>query len=187
MESNFTLTVIDPGDNVTLSVRGGLPINSVLEKVDEEEYIFVWNLMELTNKPLVFIANDSRGAASTFTPVVEVCACVNGGACTREGLVTSNATVTLKCMCTDGRFINFSKGIPLIMVMVTIIIAFSGEFCEEDRNGCSEIQCFEGVECMDIPAPGVGAVCGACPDGFTGDATKCYGIILEIVLYCNYF
>lgn len=53
--------------------------------------------------------------------------------------------------------------------------AFSGNFCEEDRNGCSEIQCFEGVECMDVPAPGVGAVCGACPDGYTGDATKCYG------------
>ncbi len=30
---------------------------------------------------------------------------------------------------------------------------------------------------MDIPAPGVGAECGACPEGYTGDATKCYGII----------
>ena len=114
MESNYTLTVIDPGDNVTLSIRGGLPINSILEKVDEEEYVFVWNLMELTNEPLVFIANDSRGAASTFTPVVEVCACVNGGACTREGLVTSNATITLKCMCTDGKFISISRDIHTI-------------------------------------------------------------------------
>lgn len=63
------------------------------------------------------------------------------------------------------------------MVMITAI-AFSGEFCEEDRNGCSEIQCFEGVECMDVPAPGVGAVCSSCPEGYTGDATKCYGIKL---------
>lgn len=102
MESTYILTVMDPGDNVTLSVRGGLPVNSVLEKVDEEEYIFIWTLMGLTNEPLVFIANDSRGAASTFSPVVEVCACVNGGACTREGIITSNATITLKCMCTEG-------------------------------------------------------------------------------------
>jgi hypothetical protein len=102
MESIYTLTVVDPGDNITLSIRGGLPINSVLEKVDEEEYIFIWTLMELTNEPLVFVANDSRGAASTFSPVVEVCACVNGGACTREGIITSNATITLKCMCTQG-------------------------------------------------------------------------------------
>ena len=53
--------------------------------------------------------------------------------------------------------------------------AFTGRLCEEDRNGCSEIQCFDGVECMDVPAPGVGAVCGACPPGYTGDAQKCYG------------
>lgn len=58
------------------------------------------------------------------------------------------------------------------------IAAFSGRFCEEDHNGCSEIQCFDGVECMDIPAPGVGAVCGSCPEGYTGDTLKCYGIFL---------
>ena len=28
---------------------------------------------------------------------------------------------------------------------------------------------------MDVPAPGVGAVCGACSPGYTGDALKCYG------------
>ena len=56
-----------------------------------------------------------------------------------------------------------------------IFSAYDGEFCEEDRNGCSEIQCFEGVECLDVPAPGVGAMCGACPDGYTGDGEKCFG------------
>ncbi len=29
---------------------------------------------------------------------------------------------------------------------------------------------------MDVPAPGVGAVCGPCPLGYTGDSFKCYGI-----------
>lgn len=104
LESIYALTVVDPGDNFTLSIQGGLPSNSVLEEVEEEEYVFHWTLMELTNEPLVFVANDSRGASSTFSPVVEVCACVNGGACTREGLITSNATITLKCMCTEGTF-----------------------------------------------------------------------------------
>ena len=56
-----------------------------------------------------------------------------------------------------------------------IFSAYGGDFCEEDRNGCSEIQCFEGVECLDVPAPGVGAMCGACPDGYTGDGEKCFG------------
>ena len=54
--------------------------------------------------------------------------------------------------------------------------AFSGQYCEEDRNGCSEVECYEGVECLDIPAPGTGAVCAACPPGLTGDGLKCYGI-----------
>ena len=64
---------------------------------------------------------------------------------------------------------------------IPTIIAFSGQFCEEDRNGCSEVVCFEGVECMDIPAPGVGAVCGACPLGYTGDGLKCYGTIVIVL------
>lgn len=108
LESNYTLIVVDPGDNFTLSIRGGQPVNSILEKIEEEEYVFRWNLMELTNKPLVFVAIDSRGASSAFSPVVEVCACVNGGNCTREGLITSNATIILKCMCTEGMFKNCS-------------------------------------------------------------------------------
>ena len=94
--------MVDPGDNVTLSLLGGLPVNSVLETLDNLEYVFRWTLMELTNEALVFSANDSRGASSIFSPIVEVCACVNSGACTREGIITSNATITLRCMCTQG-------------------------------------------------------------------------------------
>ena len=36
---------------------------------------------------------------------------------------------------------------------------------------------------MDVPAPGVGAVCGPCPEGYTGGETKCYGE-LEIEHVC---
>ena len=53
--------------------------------------------------------------------------------------------------------------------------AYGGRFCEVDQNGCSEIECFRGVVCFDVPAPDVGAVCGPCPDGFTGDGEKCNG------------
>ena len=54
--------------------------------------------------------------------------------------------------------------------------AYGGQFCGEDRNGCSEIQCFSAMDCLDVPAPGVGAVCGPCPEGFNGDGEKCNGI-----------
>ena len=59
--------------------------------------------------------------------------------------------------------------------LVFIPLAYTGRFCEEDRDGCTEIQCFEGVECIDVSAPGVGAECGPCPQGFTKDSQKCYG------------
>ncbi len=59
--------------------------------------------------------------------------------------------------------------------MLCSIAAYSGDFCGEDRNGCAEIQCFEGVECLDVAAPGVGAMCEPCPAGYTGDGEKCFG------------
>ena len=65
--------------------------------------------------------------------------------------------------------------VPHAKLQTSYTIAFTGQFCEEDRNGCGEIQCYEGVECLDVPAPGIGAVCGDCPLGFTGDGLKCYG------------
>ena len=38
-----------------------------------------------------------------------------------------------------------------------------------------EISCFQGVQCYDIPAPGIGAACAPCPVGYTGDGEKCAG------------
>ena len=102
IESSYTLVVNDPGDEFTLTILGGIPPNSVLEEFEEGMYIFRWNLQEVTKTPLKFFANDSRGASSTFVPIVEVCACVNGGNCTREGLLSNNATVVLNCICPEG-------------------------------------------------------------------------------------
>ena len=61
------------------------------------------------------------------------------------------------------------------MKLYFFTIAFSGPLCQEDRNGCADTHCFEGVECMDVPAPGTGAVCGPCPQGYTEVSQKCYG------------
>lgn len=105
-ESTFTLYIEDPGDEFTLSVRGGLLENSFLEETDDEGvFDFRWTLEEITTEPLVFVANDSKGASSLFVPTVEVCACVNGGNCTLDGLLTSDATVVMNCVCSDGRLI----------------------------------------------------------------------------------
>ncbi len=99
----FILVVTDPGDEYTLSVLGGLPDGSMLEEASEGEFVFRWTLQQVMYEPLVFIANDSRGAASTFIPTVEICACVNGGMCTHAGIITNNATILLNCQCTEGK------------------------------------------------------------------------------------
>ena len=56
-----------------------------------------------------------------------------------------------------------------------ITIAYDGTFCEKDRNGCLEASCYTGVQCYDVPAPGVGITCGPCPTGYNGDGSMCNG------------
>jgi len=46
--------------------------------------------------------------------------------------------------------------------------AYAGDLCASDRNGCELAACFQNVTCTDVPAPGVGEVCGDCPIGTTG-------------------
>ncbi|KAK3277085.1 hypothetical protein CYMTET_14885 [Cymbomonas tetramitiformis] len=42
-----------------------------------------------------------------------------------------------------------------------------------EEDGCAAEPCFPGVECVDIPAPGVGRACGSCPEGYRGDGGAC--------------
>ncbi|KAK3249808.1 hypothetical protein CYMTET_40779, partial [Cymbomonas tetramitiformis] len=49
----------------------------------------------------------------------------------------------------------------------------TGDTMCKEIDGCASAPCFDGVECTDIDAPGVGAVCGECPDGFIGDGRTC--------------
>ena len=103
-ESVLLLSVTDTDDNFTLGIHGDPPDNSILEETSKGSYVFRWTLEQVTNLTLVFVANDSRGASSLFTPTVEICACVNGGTCTLDGLITSNTTIVMNCLCTDGEY-----------------------------------------------------------------------------------
>ena len=103
------ITVTDPGDEVTFTVQGGLPANSVLEKISDNEYVFRWSPQQVFFSSLTFVANDSSGATSVFTPIVEVCACVNGGNCTLDGVLTSNITIIMACQCSQGKCLIFKN------------------------------------------------------------------------------
>ncbi|KAK3285893.1 hypothetical protein CYMTET_6518 [Cymbomonas tetramitiformis] len=49
----------------------------------------------------------------------------------------------------------------------------SGDTACVDVDGCATGACFEGVECTDVAAPGVGYTCGPCPATSTGDGMTC--------------
>ena len=57
-----------------------------------------------------------------------------------------------------------------------ISTAWEGQFCTVDVNGCTEVSCFQDAECIDAPAPEVGAECPPCPLGYFGDGAKCAGL-----------
>lgn len=90
-------------DNVTLNIVSGLPENSELKHIGDGNYLFTWNLEQITYRPLVFLASDSRGATTSFVVKVQVCACVNGGLCTLEEVLSANTTVIMKCICNEGK------------------------------------------------------------------------------------
>ncbi len=101
-ESVLYLSVNDSRDNFTLSVLGDIPTTSVLEELSRGEFVFRWTLQKITYNPLIFLANDSRGAASLYAPRVEICNCFNDGNCTLDGILSDNATAVLTCLCTQG-------------------------------------------------------------------------------------
>ncbi|XP_064384249.1 uncharacterized protein LOC135333252 isoform X3 [Halichondria panicea] len=157
VEAIFDLKVNDSnGDAFSLHVQStALPGRWTLNNVTATDYIFRWSLFEVTSEQLVFVSTDSGGSSSTFIPRVEICACVNGGNCTLSGVRNGNATLVMNCYCNN---------------------AYSGQFCEEDRDGCLDIQCFKGTDCTDIPAPEAGARCSTCPLGYTGNSLTCLDI-----------
>lgn len=108
-ESVLLISVIDPGDNFTLSLEGGVPENATLEELGIGEYGFRWTLYHITDRVLEFVATDTRGASSTFMPRVELCSCVNGGECTLNGVVSDSATITMNCLCLEGDCNNYTS------------------------------------------------------------------------------
>ena len=64
------------------------------------------------------------------------------------------------------------------------LLAYDGDFCENDADGCSQISCFNDAECIDNKPPAVGGMCPDCPSGYTGDGAAYIGtskLILKVI------
>eukprot|EP00731_Ephydatia_muelleri_P017659 Em0010g757a len=109
-----------------------------------------------TAATISFLANDTLGSAAMLTPQLQICTCKNGGTCTQDGILNVEQNpLTLNCQCPP---------------------AWTGASCEMDYNGCLDLVCFPGVQCVDVPAPGIRANCGPCPDGYNKVDNKCQDI-----------
>ena len=152
---------------------GGIPYDAKLIGL-KGAYTFNLTTSKMENISLTFFAVDSLNATSILSVQLQICACRNGGNCTLIGLSNRDAqSIVMKCDCPKGQSVYFDN---LLYVLIKIIAtAYDGTFCEKDRNGCLEASCYTGVQCYDVPAPGVGITCGPCPVGYVGDGNNCIG------------
>ena len=117
---------------------------------------------------LEFVVTDDLGATAFLRPIINLCACHNNGVClhsasSKNSTHDSNKMNVLECGCLNG---------------------YTGTFCESDLDACEANlnPCYPGVKCIDLPPPAniSGYKCGPCPNGFTGDGSKCRGIHFKL-------
>ena len=172
-EENAYSFFVNDTNEFNVTIEGGAPEGADLVHEGDGIYTLTWTLSSVPTSELSFVATDISGAATLHSPVIQICACFNGGVCTEDGVPSTNELLqALTCLCTEG---TFKRGGRLIILHL-LTAAYTGDTCSEDKNGCAEVECFQGVECFDVPAPGVGAECGSCETGFTGDGLKCTGM-----------
>ena len=119
-------------------------------------------LFALLQFNLSFVATDDKGASTTWSPTINMCACDHGGQCVPpeegDGVNTDSKFVYMGCTCQGG---------------------YTGRFCDSDIDACESNgqPCYTGVECIDLPPPAnaSGFKCGPCPSGYTGNGAQCVG------------
>ena len=104
-ENIYIFTVVDDNDfNVT--IQGVAPQGSVFVDNEDDTYTFTWTPTSIPAEELSFVAIDELGAATIHTPLLQVCACFNGGECTHQRVPSTTRRIqNLPCLCTDGKAI----------------------------------------------------------------------------------
>lgn len=103
VENSYTFTVNDT-DDFTVALEEA-PEGGVLSDDGDGVYTFRWTPTTIPTRELVFVATDSLDAATLHSPLLQVCACFNGGECTLEGVPPTNRRIQiLTCLCTEGTY-----------------------------------------------------------------------------------
>ena len=102
-ETMYSFTVEDTTDNFTVNAIERQVVNTSLTNDGNGNFTYTFTVYKPSNVTLTFLAEDSMGAATSLTPILELCSCVHGGNCTLQGLLTiESTTIIMNCECPEG-------------------------------------------------------------------------------------
>lgn len=106
-EENAYIFTVNDTDNFNVAIDLGVLDEGTLLDDGDGMYTFLWRPEMFPNITGVsFIATDSSGASSLHRPLVQLCACFNGGECTTQGVPSLGLLVqTLTCVCDEGEIV----------------------------------------------------------------------------------
>ena len=109
-ESVYTFTVSSDSENINVIIlhegEETLPSGVQLNNPDGDSWTITWTPADNTsvlNMTIVAVDLNSGNISSVFDPVVQLCACINGGNCTANGLQNNDYSfIILNCECPGG-------------------------------------------------------------------------------------
>ena len=116
-ESVYTFTVSSDSQNINVIIlhegEETLPSGVQLNNPDGDSYTITWTPADNTaalNLTIVAADLNMKNISSIFSPVVQLCACANGGSCTTDGLLTNDFSfIVLNCECPEGTYVHSYK------------------------------------------------------------------------------
>ena len=110
MESVYTFTVSSDSENISVIIlhegEETLPSGVQLNNPDGDSWTITWTPVDNTsvlNLTIVAVDLNFDNISSFYNPVVQLCACKNGGNCTTDSLLDIDYSfVVLNCECPGG-------------------------------------------------------------------------------------
>ena len=111
-ESVYTFTVSSDSQNIIVIIlhegEETLPSGVQLNNPDGDSYTITWapdDNTSVLNLTIVAMDSNNDNISSFFDPVVQLCACKNGGNCTTDGLLANDLSfIVLNCECSQGKY-----------------------------------------------------------------------------------
>ena len=112
-ESVYTFTVSSDSQNIIVIILHEgetiLPSGVQLNNPNGDSYTITWTPPDNTsmlNLTIVAMDPNNENISSFFDPVVQLCACENGGNCTTNGLLANDFSfIVLNCECPPGKYL----------------------------------------------------------------------------------